>query len=266
MDRRSLFETTATLGLGALAGCALPGVAQDAGTAAAAKTPFTVAITTVPIVGSALVFPVRRIYCIGRNYAAHAREMGSDPTREAPFFFQKPTDAIQNVAPGTVADHPYPSLTKNYHYEVELVAALHKGGRNIPISTALDHVYAYAIGLDMTRRDLQRALGDEKKPWEIGKSFDRSAPIGPLHLASQTGPFKQGGIWLKVNGVQKQNANLNQMIWSVAEQIARLSEAFELMPGDLIYSGTPENVGPVVRGDVIDCHIDGLPNLGIKIV
>ena len=118
----------------------------------------------------------------------------------------------------------------------------------------------------MTRRDLQRALGDEKKPWEIGKSFDRSAPIGPLHLASLTGPFMQGGIWLKVNGVLKQNANLNQMIWSVAEQIAKLSEAFELMPGDIIYSGTPENVGPVVRGDVIDCHIDGLPNLGIKIV
>jgi len=127
-------------------------------------------------------------------------------------------------------------------------------------------VYAYAIGLDMTRRDLQRALGDEKKPWEIGKSFDRSAPIGPLHLVSKTGHFKQGGIWLKVNGQIKQNANLNQMIWSVAEQISKLSEAFELMPGDIIYSGTPENVGPVVRGDVIDCHIDGLPNLGIKIV
>ena len=261
MHRRSLVQTTATFGLGALAGCALPGLAQPG-----VKTPFAVPVTTVPIVGIDLQFPVRRIYCIGRNYAAHAREMGSDPTREPPFFFQKPTDAIQNVAPGTVADHHYPSLTKNYHYEVELVAALHKGGRNIPVETALDHVYGYAIGLDMTRRDLQRALGDEKKPWEIGKSFDHSAPIGPLHLASQTGPFKQGGIWLKVNGVQKQNANLNQMIWSVAEQIARLSEAFELMPGDIIYSGTPENVGPVVRGDVIDCHIDGLPNLGIKIV
>ena len=261
MQRRSVIHTASTLGLGALTGCALPGVAQPD-----LKTPFAVATTTVPIVGSTLVFPVRRIYCIGRNYAAHAREMGSDPTRELPFFFQKPTDAIQNVAPGSVANHPYPSLTKNYHYEVELVAALSKGGRNIPISTALDHVYAYAVGLDMTRRDLQRALGDEKKPWEIGKSFDRSAPIGPLHLASLTGPFMQGGIWLKVNGVLKQNANLNQMIWSVAEQIAKLSEAFELMPGDIIYSGTPENVGPVVRGDVIDCHIDGLPNLGIKIV
>ena len=261
MDRRSLFETTATLGLGALAGCALPTVAQNG-----VKTPFTVPATYVPIVGSDEQFPVRRIYCIGRNYAAHAREMGSDPTREPPFFFQKPTDAIQNVAPGTVADHPYPPLTKNYHYEVELVAALHKGGRNIPMARALEHVYAYALGLDMTRRDLQRGMGDQKKPWEIGKSFDRSAPIGPLHLATQTGPFTQGNIWLKVNGVTKQDANLNQMIWSVAEQIAQLSEAFELMPGDIIYSGTPENVGPVVRGDVIECHIDKLPKLSVKIV
>ena len=180
-------------------------------------------------------------HCIGRNYAAHAREMGSDPTREPPFFFQKPTDAIQNVAAGTIADHPFPTLTKNYHYEVELVAALNKGGRNISVETALEHVYAYALGLDMTRRDLQRAMGDQKKPWEIGKSFDLSAPIGPLHQASQIGNFKKGSIWLKVNGEIKQNANLNQMIWSVAEQIAKLSEAFELFPGDIIFSGTPEN-------------------------
>jgi fumarylpyruvate hydrolase len=261
MKRRSIIESTATLGIGALAGCALPGTA-----APTPKTPFTVPDTTIPIVGSDLQFPVRRIYCIGRNYAAHAREMGSDPTREPPFFFQKPTDAIQNVAPGTVADHPYPTLTKNYHYEVELVAALNKGGRNIPMAQALDCVYAYTVGLDMTRRDLQRAMGDEKKPWEIGKSFDHSAVLGPLHLATQTGHFTKGAIWLKVNGQTKQDANLNQMIWSVAEQISKLSEAFELMPGDIIYSGTPANVGPVVRGDVIDCHIDGLPNLGIKIV
>ena len=261
MQRRSLFETTATLGLGALAGCALPGnAARDA------KTPFDVPATYVPIVGSDMMFPVRRIYCIGRNYRAHAIEMGSNPDREPPFFFQKPTDAIQNVAPGTVADHPYPSLTKNYHYEVELVAALKSGGRDIPVDKALDHVYAYAVGLDMTRRDLQRAMGDEKKPWEIGKSFDRSAPIGPLHLAAQTGHFAKGAIWLKVNGQTKQNANLNQMIWNVAEQVSRLSTAFELMAGDIIFSGTPENVGPVVRGDVIDCHIDGLPNLSVKIV
>jgi 2-keto-4-pentenoate hydratase/2-oxohepta-3-ene-1,7-dioic acid hydratase in catechol pathway len=165
-----------------------------------------------------------------------------------------------------VADHPYPSLTKNYHYEVELVAALDKGGKDIPVEKALDCVYAYALGLDMTRRDLQRAMGDEKKPWEIGKSFDQSAPIGPFHLAGSIGHFSKGAIWLKVNGTTKQNANLNQMIWNVAEQISKLSQAFELAPGDIIYSGTPENVGPVVRGDVILCHIDGLPELSVKIV
>jgi len=264
-SRRQALHTAAAMTVGAAVGTATTGCAAP-GPAAGMKTPFAVADTFVPIVGTDMVFPVRRIYCIGRNYAAHAREMGSDPTREPPFFFQKPTDAIQNVAPGTVADHPYPTLTKNYHYEVELVAALHKGGRDIPVDRALENVYAYALGLDMTRRDLQRAMGDEKKPWEIGKSFDRSAPIGPFHLASGTGHFTQGGIWLKVNGTTKQNANLNQMIWNVAEQISRLSQAFELAPGDIVYSGTPENVGPVVRGDVIQCHIDGLPDLSVRIV
>jgi 2-keto-4-pentenoate hydratase/2-oxohepta-3-ene-1,7-dioic acid hydratase in catechol pathway len=203
---------------------------------------------------------------IGRNYAAHAREMGSDPTREPPFFFQKPSDAVQFVVPGQTADHPFPPMTKNYHYEIELVAALNKGGRNIPVGDALQYVYGYAIGLDMTRRDLQRAMGDQKKPWEIGKSFDKSAPIGPLHPVARVGHFTEGNIWLKVNGQTKQNANLKQMIWSVAEQISKLSEAFELMPGDIVYSGTPENVGPVVRGDVMEGHIDGLPNLSVKVV
>jgi fumarylpyruvate hydrolase len=249
------------LSLGAIAGCALPSNASKQ-----VRTPFEVPAQYLPIVGSDMQFPVRRIYCIGRNYRAHAIEMGSNPDREPPFFFQKPTDALQLVPPGKTVDHPYPSLTKNYHYEVELVAALHKGGKNIPIATALEHVYAYALGLDMTRRDLQRAMGDEKKPWEIGKSFDRSAPIGPLHLVSQVGHIGKAGIWLKVNGAIKQYANLNQMIWSVAEQISKLSEANELFAGDIIYSGTPENVGPVVRGDVIDCHIDGLPDLSVKIV
>jgi len=230
------------------------------------KTPFEVAGVYIPVADSDAFFPVRRIYCIGRNYAAHAREMGSDPTREPPFFFQKPTDAVQFVPQGTVADHPYPTLTKNYHYEAELVAALHKGGRNIAVADALSHVYGYTLGLDMTRRDLQRALGDEKKPWEIGKSFDHSAPLGSLHKVGQVGHFSQGAIWLKVNGQMKQNANLNQMIWSVAEQISKLSEAFELFPGDIIFSGTPENVGPVVRGDVIEMHIDGLPDLSVTIV
>ena len=261
MSKRGILQTGALMATGAVVGCATPGTAANA-----PATPFAVAGTYIPIAGSTEMFPVRRIYCIGRNYAAHAIEMGSDPSREPPFFFQKPTDAIQVVPPGMVADHPYPTLTKNYHYEVELVAALAKGGRNIPINQALDCVYGYALGLDMTRRDLQRGMGDQKKPWEIGKSFDRSAPIGPIHKVAQTGHYTQGAIWLKVNGQVKQQATLNHMIWSVAEQISKLSEAFELFPGDIIYSGTPENVGPVVKGDVIDCHIDGLPELSVKIV
>jgi 2-keto-4-pentenoate hydratase/2-oxohepta-3-ene-1,7-dioic acid hydratase in catechol pathway len=261
MSKRNLLQSGSLMGAGALLGCATPGISQNA-----VKTPFAVPAVYVPIVGSDEKFPVRLIYCIGRNYAAHSREMGSDPPREPPFFFQKPTDAIQNVAPGTVADHPYPTLTKNYHYEVELVAALSRGGKNIPIERALEHVYGYALGLDMTRRDLQRGMGDQKKPWEIGKSFDLSAPIGAIHKVAQTGHFTKGNIWLKVNGQTKQSADLSQMIWSVAEQIAQLSEAFELFPGDIIYSGTPENVGPVVRGDVMEIHIDGLPNLSLKVV
>jgi len=244
-----------------LTGCATAG----AGSASAAM-PLTVAPVTLPVVGSEQRDPVRRLYCLGRDYAAHARDMGSAPTREPPFFFQKPTDAIQYVAAGTTPDHAYPPLTKNYHYEAELVAVLNKGGRNIPVDKALDLVWGYTLGLDMTRRDLQRAMGDQKKPWEIGKSFDQRAPIGAVHKVEQTGHFKEGAIWLKVNGHTKQSADLKQMIWSVAEQISKLSEAFELFPGDIIYSGTPENVGPVVRGDVIEMHIDGLPNLSVKIV
>ena len=261
IKRRQMLQTAAGMVAGAVAGCAAPLVAEER-----TRTPFAVAQVSIPIVGSDLSFPVRRIYCIGRNYAAHAREMGSDPNREPPFFFQKPTDAIQNVAPGTTADHPYPTLTKNYHYEIELVVALGKGGKNIPPAQALDHVYGYSIGLDMTRRDLQRAMGDQKKPWEIGKSFDHSAPIGPIHPGALVGHIGSGAIWLKVNGQTKQNADLKQMIWSVAEQISRLSEANELFPGDIIFSGTPENVGPVVKGDVMEGHIDGLPNLSVKVV
>ena len=260
-SRRGLLQSGALMTAGAIAGCATSGNAANA-----PATPFAVADTYIPIAGSDQMFPVRRIYCIGRNYAAHAIEMGSDPTREPPFFFQKPTDAIQVVPPGKVVDHPYPSLTKNYHYEVELVAALSRGGRNVPMDRALELVYGYALGLDMTRRDLQRGMGDQKKPWEIGKSFDMSAPIGPIHRVAQTGHYTKGEIWLKVNGQMKQQATLNHMIWSVAEQISKLSEAFELFPGDIIYSGTPENVGPVVKGDVIDCHIDGLPGLSVRIV
>jgi len=259
VDRRSL------LGVGALA---LAGAAAPVGCAAAQAGPkpiFAIPVTTIPIAGESDVFPVRRIYCIGRNYAAHAIERGSDPTREPPFFFQKPTDAIQNVAIGAVADHPYPSLTGNYHHEVELVAALKSGGTNIAPELALDHVYGYALGLDMTRRDLQNAMAAEKKPWEIGKSFDHAAVIGPIHPVSKTGHFTKGAISLAINGVVRQSSDLDKMIWSVAEQIAKLSEAFELKAGDIIYSGTPENVGPVVKGDVLLCKLEGLPDMSIRI-
>jgi len=260
VDRRAILASGAL----ALAGATTQGGRAEA--QAGPKPMFPVPAITIPIVGETDVFQVRRIYCIGRNYAAHAIERGSDPNREPPFFFQKPTDAIQNVAIGSVADHPYPSLTKNYHHEVELVAALKSGGSNIPPEQALDHVYGYALGLDMTRRDLQNGMAAEKKPWEIGKSFDHSAPLGPLQPVAKVGHFKEGAIWLKVNGQIKQNANLNQMIWTVAEQVSKLSEAFELAPGDIIYSGTPENVGPVVVGDVMDAHIDGLPDIRVKVV
>jgi fumarylpyruvate hydrolase len=260
VDRRTMLAT------GALA---LAGAAAQAGRAEAQAGPkpiFAVPATTIPIVGETDVFPVRRIYCIGRNYAAHALERGSDPTREPPFFFQKPTDAIQNVPIGAVADHPYPSLTKNYHHEVELVAALKSGGTNIAPEQALDHVYGYALGLDMTRRDLQNGMMAEKKPWEIGKSFDHAAVLGPIHPVSKTGHFKKGAISLAVNGKVRQDSDLSKMIWSVAEQIAKLSEAFELKAGDIIYSGTPENVGPVVKGDVLLCKLEGLPDMSIRIV
>jgi 2-keto-4-pentenoate hydratase/2-oxohepta-3-ene-1,7-dioic acid hydratase in catechol pathway len=260
IDRRTILAS----GTLALAGTAVQGSPAEA--QAGPKVMFPVPATTIPIVGETDVFQVRRIYCIGRNYAAHAIERGSDPTREPPFFFQKPTDAIQNVAVGTVADHPYPSLTKNYHHEVELVAALKSGGANIPAEKALEHVYGYALGLDMTRRDLQNGMAAEKKPWEIGKSFDHAAVIGPLHPASKTGHFAKGAISLAINGTVKQSSDLQNMIWSVAEQIARLSEAFELKAGDIIYSGTPENVGPVVKGDVLLCKLEGLPDMSIRIV
>lgn len=261
MKRRDWIQTSAgALGGAVLTGCATVSAQHPT------QTPFPLQVPVVPIAESNQVFPIHRIYCIGRNYAAHAREMGSDPTREPPFFFQKPNDAIQYAATGETIDHPYPSLTKNYHYEVELVAALKSGGRDIPASKALEHVFGYALGLDMTRRDLQRFMGDQKKPWEIGKSFDLSAPIGPIHRVEKTGHFIQGNISLAVNGVVKQNADLSFMIWSVAEQIAKLSEAFELKAGDLIFSGTPENVGPVVRGDVMLCKIQGLPDLSVRVV
>lgn len=261
INRRGMLQTAGLMTLGAVTGCA---TSLNAGNKE--KTVFSIPQASIPIVGSNEVFPVRRIYCIGRNYAAHAREMGSDPTREPPFFFQKPSDAVQYVAPGKVTDHRYPTLTKNYHYEIELVAALSKGGKNIAVEDALQHVFGYAVGLDMTRRDLQAAMKKEQKPWEIGKSFDKSAPVGPLHPAASIGSFTEGKIWLKVNGKVKQSSDLKNMIWSVAEQISNLSKAFELMPGDIIFSGTPENVGPVVRGDIMEGYIERLPSISLKVV
>ena len=163
-------------------------------------------------------------------------------------------------------DHPYPSKTKNYHYELELVVALHKGGRDIPVASALDHVFGYAVGLDMTRRDLQRMMGDQKKPWEVGKSFDRSAPVSPIHPAASVGHFRRGKIELLVNGQVRQSADLSQMIWNVAEQISVLSEYYELFPGDIIYAGTPENVGPVRPGDLMVGTIENLGRISVKVV
>ena len=261
MDRKSMLQTSGALAVGAVAGYAVPGRAAAQG----AAQPFELPQTTIPIAGGSDEFPVRRIYCIGRNYAAHAIEMGSDPTRDPPFFFQKPSDAVQVVPMDQTADHPYPPLTEDYHYEIELVAALREGGRNIPIEAALDHVFGYTVGLDMTRRDLQAAMKEQAKPWEVGKSFDRSAPMGPLHPVAEVGHFTEGAISLSVNGDIKQDANLDQMIWQVAEQISKLSEANELYAGDIIFSGTPENVGPVVPGDVMVGRIAGLPDLSVRV-
>jgi fumarylpyruvate hydrolase len=260
VDRRTLIATGAL----ALAGATTQSARAEAQTTA--KPIFAIPVITIPIVGMSDVFQVRRIYCIGRNYAAHAIERGSDPSREPPFFFQKPTDAIQNVAIGQVADHAYPSLTKNYHHEVELVAALKSGGTNITPEQALEHVYGYTLGLDMTRRDLQNGMAAEKKPWEIGKSFDHAAVLGPIHPVAKVGHLTKGAISLAVNGTVRQNSDLDHMTWSVAEQISKLSEAFELKAGDIIYSGTPENVGPVVKGDVLLAKLEGLPDMSIRIV
>jgi len=224
------------------------------------------AVVAVPVAGTDLVFPVHRIYCVGRNYAAHAREMGADPAREPPFFFCKPADAIVNVAPGTIGAFPYPSETKNCHYEMELVAAIGKGGRDIPAERALDHVYGYALGLDMTRRDLQTRMKEAGKPWDIGKGFDHAAPIGPIHRAADVGHLARGAIWLTLNGQPKQKGDLSDLIWSVADTVAYLSKFFELVPGDLIYTGTPEGVGAVVKGDRMRGGIDGLGEFEVGVV
>jgi len=220
---------------------------------------------TLPVMGSDAVFPVRRIYCIGRNYAAHAREMGGDPSREAPFFFQKASDTLQLCPPDTTVQHPYPSMTSNYHHEVEMVVALKSGGRDIPESDALSHVFGYAVGLDMTRRDLQDEAKTLKRPWEVGKSADHSAPVGPLHPVSSVGHPSRGKISVSVNGESRQSSDLSDMIWSVPEQIAILSRYFELKAGDLIFTGTPEGVGKVEHGQTMRAYIEGLGAISLQV-
>ena len=223
-------------------------------------------VPAVPVAGSADSFPVRRIYCVARNYAAHAREMGGDPERDPPFFLCKPADAVVPVAPDSMADVAYPPETTNYHHEVELVVAIGKRGRNIAVAAASEHVWGYAVGLDMTRRDLQFALRGKGRPWELGKAFDQSAPIAPIVPAGRSGHPARGRVWLAVNGKMKQEGDLADMIWSVPETIAHLSNYFELAPGDLIFTGTPEGVGPVVRGDTLTGGVEGLGELSIRIV
>ncbi len=219
--------------------------------------PPTVAI---PVAGGGQ-FPVRRVYCIGRNYAAHAVEMGHDPDKEPPFFFQKNPD---NLDPS--GEFPYPSKTSDVHHEAELAVMLKSGGTDIPISEALDHVFGYALALDMTRRDLQGEAKKLGRPWEIGKAVERSAPVGPVHTVAEVGHLDQGRIALEVNGEPRQEGDLNQMIWKVPEMISYLSEHFELAAGDVILSGTPSGVGPVERGDVMTIEIEGLGSMTVKVV
>jgi fumarylpyruvate hydrolase len=214
-----------------------------------------------PVAGGGL-FPVRRIFCVGRNYADHAREMGGDPNREPPFFFTKPADAL--VTGG--ADTPYPSLTNNLHHEIELVIAIGKGGAAIPTERALDHIYGYAVGIDLTRRDLQAAARDNKKPWDMAKGFDHSAPLGLIEPAAKIGNPAKGRISFAVNGAVKQDGDLADMIWSIPEIVAALSSAVALAPGDLIFTGTPAGVGPLIRGDVVIGEVAGVGQVRTTIV
>ena len=218
--------------------------------------------TSVEVAGSSERFPVHRIYCVGRNYAAHAREMGMDPEREPPFFFSKPADAIvPNGAPV-----PYPPRTGNLHHEIELVVAIGAGGRDIPLADALAHVFGYAVGNDLTRRDLQFAAHEKGQPWDVSKGFDRSAPVTAIRRAAEVGHLERGRIWIEVNGERRQQADLSEMIWNVPEIVAELSTLFDLVPGDLIFTGTPAGVGPVQRGDSLVGGIDGLETLRTTIV
>lgn len=216
---------------------------------------------SLPIRGTDAEFPVRRIYCIGRNYAAHTIEMGGDPNREEPFFFQK---NAQNA--DTSGEFPYPAESSDVHHEMEMVVALKSGGRNISVEDAMSHVCGYAVGLDMTRRDLQAAAKKTSRPWEPGKAFERSAPIGELILASELGSMDSGEVKLTINGEVRQQGDLNQMVWKVPEMIAYLSRFYDIAAGDLIMSGTPSGVGPVNKGDLLVGTIEGLSDLTVKVV
>ena len=217
-------------------------------------------VPAVEVVGTDSRFPVRRIYCVGRNYVEHIRETGNDE-REPPFFFQKPADAL--VPNGET--FPYPPQTGNLHHEIELVVAIGTGGANIPIGQALEHVYGYAVGLDLTRRDLQGVAKEMRRPWEAGKAFDHSAPCSAIVPASRIGHPDKGAIWVKVNGEPRQQGDLSEMIWNVPEIIAHLSELFALAPGDLILTGTPAGVGPVAPGDVLEGHVEGVGDLRVSV-
>lgn len=219
---------------------------------------------SVPVVGTDALFPVHRIYCVARNFEDHAKEMGQ-AGREPPFFFMKPADAVVVARPGDTVALPYPSLTSNLHHEVELVVAIGLGGKNIAVEQAEKHIFGYAVGLDMTRRDLQNAMKAQGRPWCIGKGFDHSAPIGPITPADDAPDIQQASISLSVNGVQRQHSQISQMIWNVAETIAQLSNAWELQPGDLIYTGTPAGVAAVVPGDTLQGSISGLTTIELKV-
>ncbi len=223
------------------------------------------AVVSIPVVGQAARFPVHRIYCVGRNYEEHAKEMGFTG-REPPFFFMKPADALVVIDAGQTGAMAYPSLTRNLHHEIELVVAIGTGGKNIKTADAHKHIYGYAVGLDMTRRDLQGEMKKQGRPWDIGKSFDQSAPIGPIVPAADAADVEQAEISLQVNGADRQRSHVSRLIWNIAETIEQLSAAWELQPGDLIFSGTPEGVAAVVAGDTLVGNVGGLPTLSVKIV
>ena len=222
------------------------------------------ATVSIPVVGTENRFPVHRIYCVGRNYEEHAKEMGFTG-REPPFFFLKPADALVVVDAGGTGTIPYPSLTKNLHHEIELVVAIGTGGKNIKAADAQKHIFGYAVGLDMTRRDLQNEMKKQGRPWCIGKAFDNSAPIGPITPVAQAGDVNNGEIYVQVDGKDRQRSNVSKLIWNVAETIEHLSAAWELQPGDLIYTGTPEGVAAVVSGDTMVGSVAGLGTLSVKV-